>query len=350
MQFDRTFRMGYSGLHACNTLAWRNTRMSENEGLGAKAIVSKKAHAAWKGRSIVRVAEYRGEINLGGVTLGCAVLDDGMRVISERSVSEALQHDRTGTDYKRKRRDQAASGTSLPVFVSQAVMPFLSKEAQAKLTVPIRYQVIKGFGIPAIGVDSTLLADVCDAYILAFDAGLLPLEEHGKAHAAKVLMRALARVALAALIDEATGFQIAREKDELQKLLAVYVAEEHRPWIKKFPDEFWIQLFRLRNVKTDDIRKRPKYFGKLTNDVVYRRLVPGLLPKLDTLNPRSEMGRRARAHHQFLADEGEKHFATHMAGLVYLMKSSSNWPEFIVALNRAAPIQDDVLDAPENES
>ena len=106
-----------------------------------------------------------------------------------------------------------------------------------------------------------------------------------------------------------------------------------------FPNEFYVELFRLRNVKTDDVRKRPLYFGKLTNDLVYSRLLPGILPKLDGVNPTNEQGRRARKHHQHLKDQGEEHLKTHLAGLVYLMRSCGSWAEFMKAVNKAAPIQ-----------
>ena len=46
-------------------------------------------------------------------------------------------------------------------------------------------------------------------------------------------------VSIIALVDEATGYQYTREKDELQKILKAYIAEELLPWQKRFPDEFF---------------------------------------------------------------------------------------------------------------
>lgn len=305
-----------------------------------KMLVSQAAHARWKKEAdVVRVADYRGEIDLAGFELGCAVLDDGTRVLSERSVSVALGHQRHPADYDRKQVAAATGQEVLPAFISSVVANYLPASAKSKLANPIRYQLKKGFGIPAIGVEATLLADICEAFLAAREDGVLPQEELGKARAADRLMRALARVALVALIDEATGFQVVRDRDELQKLLAKYVSEEHRPWMQKFPNEFYVELFRLRNVKTDDVRKRPLYFGKLTNDLVYSRLLPGMLPKLDEVNPTNEQGRRARKHHQHLLEQGEEHLKKHLTGLVYLMRSSASWTDFMKAVNRAAPVQ-----------
>lgn len=303
-----------------------------------KSLASKAAHARWSGEA-TRVAAYPGTIDLAGFTLNCAVLDDGTRVLSERSVSGALDHQRHPADYARKRAAAAEGKDILPAFISSVAARYLPAKAREKLANPIRYQLHKGFGLPAVGIDATLLADICEAYLAAREDGTLPAEDLGKARAADKLMRALARVALVALIDEATGYQVVRDRNELQKLLGKYVSEEHRPWMQKFPDEFYIELFRLRNLKTSEIRKRPLYFGKLTNDIVYNRLLPGVLPKLDEVNPTNESGRRSRKHHQHLLEQGEKHLKTHLTGVVYLMKSSTNWTDFKKALDRAAPVQ-----------
>ncbi|MDC0746018.1 P63C domain-containing protein [Polyangium mundeleinium] len=305
-----------------------------------KVLVSQAAHARWKKNADdVRVADYPGTIELAGFTLKCAVLDDATRVLSERSVSAALDHQRHPADYERKQVAAGSGQEILPAFMPSVVANFLPPAVRAQLANPIRYQWQKGFGIPAIGVKADLLADVCEAFLAAREAGLLPAEELGTARAADRLIRALARVAIIALIDEATGYQVVRDRDELQKLLSKYVSEEHRTWMQTFPNEFYVELFRLRNVKTDDIRKKPQYFGKLTNDLVYSRLLPGMLPKLDSVNPVNAQGRRARKHHQHLLDQGEEHLKRHLAGLVYLMRSSANWTEFMKAVNRAAPVQ-----------
>lgn len=303
-----------------------------------KSHASKLAHARWKEGDVL-LAEAPGVITLGGLTMTCAVLSDGRRVVSERSISDALEHARHPSDYQRKREQQDAFGRSLPAYVgAEHIAQFLSPSAREKLSKPIRYRLHKGFGIPAVGVEATLLGDICDAYVSAREAGVLRPEDLPKADAAMRLMRALAKVAIVALIDEATGYQVRRSRDELQRLLEQYVSEEHRPWAKVFPDEFYVELFRLRGVNMDDVRKRPSYFGHLTNDIVYSRILPGMLPRLRTVNPADELGRRRRTHTQHLsASVGEQHLRTHLAGVVMLMKAHNSYDEFLRALDRAAP-------------
>jgi P63C domain len=60
---------------------------------------------------------------------------------------------------------------------------------------------------------------------------------------AEMIIRSVAKVGIIALIDEATGYQ--KQKDEYQKTLAIYIAEEMRPWVKTFKDEYYEQLYKL---------------------------------------------------------------------------------------------------------
>lgn len=314
---------------------WAGVSKSER-----KSTLSKAAHARWR-RNGVHVAQHRGVVRLGGFELACAVLEDGRRIISERGFSEALGHKRRPEEYARRKEVLESGEMPLPVFVAdQRVREFLSEEAVQKLSNPIRYQVTEGFGIPAFGIDATLIADICDAYLAAREAGVLRADEQHKADAATKLMRALAKVAVVALIDEATGYQVVRDRDELQKLLEKYVSEEHRVWTKMFPDEFYVELFRLRNLTTDDVRKRPAYFGHLTNDIVYSRLVPGMLSKLKAINPPDDRGKRRRTHTQHLTESvGATHLRSHLSGVVMLMRAANTYEDFKRALDKAAPKQ-----------
>lgn len=304
-----------------------------------KAVVSKAAHARWKKkREDVQIAECTANIALAGFEMTCAVLKDGRRVLSERSLSTAIGHSRHPDDYERRLNEIGAGSNPLPVFISSTIRQFLPEHVIEKLSKPIRYQLKEGWGIPAFGVEATLLADICEAFLAAREAGALKAEDLPKAAAADKLMRALARVAIVALIDEATGYQVIRDRDELQRLLEKYVSEEHRPWGQVFPDEYYVELFRLRKITTEDVRKRPQYFGHLTNNIVYSRLVPGMLPRLKELNPTNENGNRTRRHTQHLTNSpGEAHLRSHLAGVVMLMKASATYEDFIKALDKAAP-------------
>lgn len=302
-----------------------------------KSLATKAAHARWKRDADgVAIATHEGVVRIGTIELACAVLKDGRRILSERSLSDAFTHVRSGAEYARRKAGEESQ--QLPVFVGKEVAAFLSDATRTRLAQPVRYRHANGWAIPAWGVDAELLPEICDAYLAAREVGALRSEAAlRKASAAERLMRGLAKVGLVALIDEATGYQVERDKEELQRLLDRYVSEEFRPWTAMFPTEFYAQMFRLRNITTDDVRKRPQYFGKLTNDVIYSRLLPGVAGRLAEVNPTNESGRRTRKNHQHV--QAKDHLREHITSVVFLMRTCTSWDDFIARLNAAAPKQ-----------
>ncbi len=104
-----------------------------------------------------------------------------------------------------------------------------------------------------------------------------------------------------ALVDEATGYQDLRAKNALAKILEAFIAKELQAWVYTFPEDFYRELFRLRDLEfPKDTVKKPQYFGHLTNDIVYKRLAPGVLNELKRLTPRDEKGRRKHKYFQML--------------------------------------------------
>lgn len=72
-------------------------------------------------------------------------------------------------------------------------------------------------------------------------------------------------------------------------------------WVATFPDDFYSELFRLRGLEYPSATvERPQYFGHLTNDIVYKRLAPGVLAELRNVTPRDEQGRRRHKYFQRL--------------------------------------------------
>jgi hypothetical protein len=90
----------------------------------------------------------------------------------------------------------------------------------------------------SVGYPAEILPMVCEVYLDARDKGALQANQASAALTAYVLMRGLARVGIIALVDEATGYQEVRARQELQPILEAYVQAEFRPWIKRSPDEF----------------------------------------------------------------------------------------------------------------
>ena len=154
-----------------------------------------------------------------------------------------------------------------------------------------------------------------------------------------MLVRSLAKVGIVALVDEATGFQAERDRDALHRLLSAYLVEERLAWAKRFPDEFYRQIYRLKDWKWPVGKAKTPYLGHITNDIVYDRLPEGVLPKLRELNPTQEASKRRRfKHHQFLSEDvGQPDLRDHILQILPIMKISKDWRTFKRHLDIAFP-------------
>lgn len=338
---------------------------NENDGRGGRArggiarahalsqeqrsdIARKAATARWTTQ--VPQALRDGVLEIGDARIECAVLPDGTRVLSERAITKGFGGKRGGAHWRRKKAGDI--GADLPVFLSaKNISSNLPNDLIKALTRPILYRSAKGAGRLGHGYEATLLPAICNALVaLHKDKKLHPSQEP-IAERAALLASGLAGVGIVALVDEATGYQEIRPKDELRRLLEAYVSAEFLPWTKRFPDEFYKELFRLRDWTYDPLSvKRPKLVGYLTENIVYRRLPDGVLQELKRLNPKDDAGRRRHKHHQFLTDEiGNPHLEKHVASTITLMKISGSYKVFKKHLDKALPIPQAQLSLPLDE-
>jgi P63C domain len=147
-----------------------------------------------------------------------------------------------------------------------------------------------------------------------------------------------ATVGIIALVDEATGFQEFRTRDALARILERFVAKELRPWIKTFPTEFYRQIYRLNGWDYSEKAGRPGVIGHWTNNIVYKRLAPGVLDELRRLTPRDEKGRLRNKLFQWLTEDiGHPKLREHLAGVIMLMKYSPDWRIYMERLDREYP-------------
>jgi len=156
----------------------------------------------------------------------------------------------------------------------------------------------------------------------------------------EILVRGFARIGIIALVDEATGYQSDRAKDALAKILEAFIDKELQPWVQTFPADFYREMFRLRGLKfpTDTV-KRPQYFGVLTNNVIYKRLAPGVLTELKRLTPRRDTsGMHKHRFFQLLTTNvGYPKLREHLGSVVTMMKLSDDWPDFMEKIDRLHP-------------
>lgn len=277
-------------------------------------------------------------LRIGDLELPCYVLENGMRVFSGRGIQKALG-------------STSSSGTWLSTFVKSDNLKSILQEIKAgdatvfdRLTTPVRFERIGAGGSQSTtyGYEATLFIDLCDAIIKAGEVGL-DINPIFIKHA-NIIIRAVAKTGIIALVDEATGYDKERVKGKelLQDYLRQFLQEEAAKWIKTFPDQFFEDLYKMRRWNWERTTNRPGVVGKWINDIVYSRLAPALPQALDKLNPRNANGNRGHKHHQNLTREiGLPRLKQHLEAVhAIVVISNYDWYKFMVNLDKAYPTKD----------
>lgn len=302
--------------------------------------ISQNAIAARKARATLPKIIKKGEdLNLAGIMIPCAVIEgpngEPLRVLSESGITNAILGSRSGAS-KRLKKKAEDSGAPLPLFLAPSQLkPFIDNDLESGPLKVIEYvdgdRVVRAF-------NAEVLPAVCEIWLKAREHGALQSQQLPKAQQAEMLTRGLARVGIVALVDEATGFQRDREKDALAKILEAFVAKELQPYLKTFPPEYYEQLFRLYGLPYPPVGNkswRPAFFGHITNDVVYSRLAPDLLPELKKAATKAE--RKSKLHQWLTTDIGHPRLREHLASIVSVLKLSRTPEDFKANVNIAHP-------------
>jgi len=278
-------------------------------------------------------ASHQGILKIGEREMPCAVLEDGTRVISRNAIFRAFG--RT----KRGRKKDEIRVLNMPAFIdANNLQSFISEDLRGVLK-QIEYKNLGGQMIQ--GYDAKILPLLCDVYLEARRHHALTKYQQPLAVASEILVRSFAKIGIIALIDEATGYQEIRDRIALQKILDKYLTDAWAKWTKTFPEDYYKELFRLKNIPYPPVQsstKKPSYVGHWTNDIIYSRLAPGVLEALKEKNPRLSSGFRGRKHHQHLTrDYGHPELTDLLSNVIFLMKSCSDWNDFKERITRAKP-------------
>lgn len=272
--------------------------------------------------------DFVGEIKIKDQTIPCAVLypdsENPKRVLVQREIVGLL------TGNKKGGFDRYLKPKNLQPFIPEK---FKEKPlSESTLSFKLKGRAAQGF-------EATDLIDICEIYINANNEGVLLKTQRHLAIAAHAIISAFAKVGIIAVIDEATGYQKLRDSIALQKILDKYLLIDYAKWARRFPPEFYEEMFRLRDWQYSPLKvKRPSVIGRFTNDIIYERLAPRLLDELRKKNPPDEKGRRKVKHHQFLTEDlGHPKLQEHLSNVITLMRASSNWSNFYRLLQRALP-------------
>ena len=251
---------------------------------------------------------------------------------------------------KRSWRGRKYGGTELPVFLeAKNLKPFISSELGPVLTPRIfRTET----GTKAEGFKAEILPAVCDSYLQARHAGVLTAPQLVVAQQCEILVRGLANTGIVALVDEATGFQAVRPRDALQAYLEMILRKELAAWSKRFPDEFYQNIYTLKGWIWPGMKKnRFSVVAKYTRDLVYERLAPGVLAELEQRSPKDEKGQRKNKLHQWLNDDvGHPMLAQHMHALLMFqrlaIKNGQTWEQFLMMVKQVMPKKGANLELP----
>lgn len=305
-----------------------------------RSEIAKKAASARWGDS-VPTATHEGVLKIGNSSITCYVLENGERVLSTRGIMKALGRSWRGRKY---------TGTELPVFIeANNLKPFINKELSPVLA-PREIRTNRGVTSEAFPAES--LPAVCDIYLRAREAGALTNVQLGVAQQCEILVRALSRVGIIALVDEATGFQELRPRDALQAYLDQILRKELAAWSKKFPDEFYENIYKLKGWQWPGMKKnRFSVVAYYTRDLVYERLATGVLEELEARSPKNDRGERKNKLHQWLTDEvGHPMLAQHLHSLIMFQRlaitSGFGWQRYLKMVDQVLPKKGKTLELP----
>ena len=302
------------------------------------AIAKKGASARWNIDAEEAVGS--GKIQIGDITIPCAVLPGGIRVLSERALTKAFGGKRGGSHWKRMKADP--DGANLPVFLSaKNIRPFIVKDLTDGLNRRHPYKP-KGKSGASLGIEAGLLPKICKALLSVRDADASLPAQDPIIRQADIIMRGLAEVGIIALVDEATGYIDEKKKTEYRDLFREFIRQECREWEKEFPGQFTDMIYRLYKLSKGKQGRHPRFFGKFIRKYIYAPLAGSngtVLAMLDEKNPVVySNGRRRYKMHQFLTAElGLPAIRAHIWQVVGIGNASNSKESFDKGFQRAFP-------------
>lgn len=256
-------------------------------------------------------AIFSGTLEILDLELPCYVLENGQRVFSMGGILKTLNYGEKSNARK--------------ILANKAIQPYLDEAKFISGNTELIPFDTGGYG-RAYGYDVEQFMDICHAYSKALEENVFKTPKQRLAAArANAVIRACSKVGIIALVDEATGYQYARKENELQFKLKLYLAEEMRGWEKTFPDDLWIQFARLTNWDGEPTKNRPRYWGYLVMEFIYRYLDPDVAKYLKENKPPAKKGQNY--HQWFNSDYGVIKLREHINRIIGLAQGCDSMDE-----------------------
>ncbi len=283
--------------------------------------------------SEIKKVLYKGEIAITDkIKINCAVLDDGTRILVQRNLANSLGARGSAAYYKEKKQKK---GALLPEYVSaKYLQPYIDENTKNNLIKSTIY--IDTNGKQTSGVSAEYLIEICDIWHKARQNGALDDKPNALAAAnnAHIIFKGFAKVGIIALVDEATGYQYKRDKDDLQVILSAYITDEVAKWQLTFTEDFYDQIFRLwKQSYNKQKQKRPVFFGTLTNKYIYEPMKDGVV-LCEIKQKVNENDKKARFHQYLTQDIGREHLKRQIIEVTALMSICNTKEEFTEIFNK----------------
>ena len=220
----------------------------------------------------------------GEYFLECAVLENGERGFIQRQMVKTLGF----TDKTR--------GGRFERFCEKIGINPLNNNGKSEWPV---FEVDMPGGGTAAWVPASMLTDVVKAGMVAYGQGKLTKQQAHIGQRCVELGTALIGVGLTALIDEATGYQYAREPDALQDLFGKLIRETASDWERRFQPDYYNAVCKIFGFQYGNRhRALPSIVGQITLRYVYMAVFPKEI--LAEIKSR----RKSERLHQWLTDDG----------------------------------------------
>jgi len=273
-------------------------------------------------------ATHKGEWTPKGtnINIECYVLENSERVLSLRGTARTMGLKGGGATAL----PRMLSNNYIQGYLSEDLKKWLDDTESGKVQ-----RIMPPDGGPMFhGFKASLLVDLADAFYQAkndkvFDRPAMKYQRELAERLYNITL-AFSKVGIDAFIDEITGYQETREQDALQKLLDIYVEEIFQPWQKRFPEEFYKEIYRLKEWEYTGDSKHPQLVGKITKEFIYN-----FLPEDVMLEVKQRKKGNEKLHQWLSSTTGISHLEKQIASTTTLLKASSTWEEFEKLFNRS---------------
>ncbi len=163
------------------------------------------------------------------------------------------------------------------------------------------------------------------------------------------LINALAEVGIIGLVDEATGYQTLRPRDALEAYLNKLLGKEMAPWIKRFPDSYFSNIYKIRGwPEYSNLKNKFSCVGTYTNDLIYSRIGEDVLKELKERTPDTS---KIKMHQWLTVDTGHPLLSKHMNEIIMLQKlaiaQGLSWRKFVEMVDLVLPKKVNALEIEE---